>query len=153
MSEYYLGDILLFGADWPPSKFARCEGQLLPIAGNQALYSLLGTTYGGDGRSNFALPDLRGRTVFGYSPDHPAEPYGQRGGSASVSLTRNNLPHHTHTADTDFRLFQLASTEVANVDKPVAGVVSATPTVDGPIQTSSCIIRLRQRQTSRCMNW
>lgn len=129
--EYYIGDILMFGAGWVPVDFMPCDGRQLLINGHQELFSLIGTTYGGDGRTRFALPDMRGRTVFGYSPEHPTEPMGTTGGSENVHLTDANLPNHNHNADTDFTFWQDASTDDANVGTPVPGVVLAKPTVPG----------------------
>jgi microcystin-dependent protein len=95
----FIGQIIMFGGNFAPVGWAFCEGQLLPIAQNTALFSLLGTTYGGDGRTTFALPDLRGRV-----PIHPGQgiglpnyTLGQRGGQASITLGIDNLPPHEHT--------------------------------------------------------
>ncbi|GAA4368462.1 phage tail protein [Nocardioides caricicola] len=93
MSEPYLSEIRLFSLNFAPRGWALCDGQLLPINLYQPLFSLLGTTYGGDGRTNFALPDLRGRV-----PVHVGDGYylGQRGGAESHTLTIGQLPEHTH---------------------------------------------------------
>lgn len=104
MSEKFLGQIMLCGFDFPPRGFAQCNGQLLAIAQNQALFSLLGTTYGGNGVSTFALPDLRGRTPvgFGSSVDpgwQGSVVLGQVGGQENVTLTTGNMPSHTHQAN------------------------------------------------------
>lgn len=95
MSTPYIGEIRLFGGNFAPAGWAFCDGSLLPISENDALFVLIGTTYGGDGQSTFALPDLRGRT-----PVHQAPTYvmGQKGGAESVTLTTQQLPAHTHTA-------------------------------------------------------
>lgn len=95
MSEPYIGEIKVIAFNFPPKGWAFCNGQLLPIAQNQALFSLFGTTYGGDGRVNFALPDLRGRT-----PIHMGNGFtqGQRAGETSHTLTTNEMPTHTHFA-------------------------------------------------------
>ncbi len=94
MTEPFIGEIQLFAFQFAPRGWAQCNGQLLPIMQNQALFSLLGTMYGGDGRTTFALPDLRGRV-----PLHVDAAYsqGQRGGEETHTLTVVELPAHTHT--------------------------------------------------------
>jgi microcystin-dependent protein len=92
--QIFLGEIMLVAFNFAPKGFALCNGQLLPINQNQALFSLLGTQFGGDGRVNFALPDLRGRVpVSAGSYDYPR---GQRGGAETASLTLAQLPPHLH---------------------------------------------------------
>ena len=93
MSEPYLGEINLFPIGFTPKGWAPCEGQLMQINTNQALFALLGTTYGGNGSSTFALPNLRGRV-----PIHPSDthPLGQTGGEESHTLTINEIPAHSH---------------------------------------------------------
>lgn len=93
MTEVYIGQIMLAGFDFAPRYFAKCDGQLLPINQNQALFSLLGTQYGGDGVTTFKLPDLRGRTPRGFGPSNPI---GAIGGVESVALTSAQIPPHTH---------------------------------------------------------
>jgi microcystin-dependent protein len=95
MSEPFLAEIRMVGFNFAPRGWAFCDGQYLPINQNQSLYSLLGTVYGGDGRSNFALPDLRGRT-----PIHVGEGYrqGQKGGIEQIALTQAQMPRHAHAA-------------------------------------------------------
>ena len=85
----FLGEILLFAGNFAPRGWALCEGQILPINQNQSLYSLLGTTYGGDGQTTFALPDLRGRAPVSQGTGYPL---GQKGGNATTTLTTANLP-------------------------------------------------------------
>jgi len=89
----YLGEIKLLPWNWPPKGWALCQGQLLPIAQNTALFSLLGTTYGGNGQTTFALPDLRGRV-----PIHQGNNYvmGETGGQEMVTLVMSQLPMHQH---------------------------------------------------------
>ena len=95
MSTPYLSEIKIMSFNFAPKGWALCDGQLLPINQNQALFSLLGTTYGGDGRTTFALPDLRGLT-----PNHVGAGFtlGQRGGESAHTLTIAELPVHVHTA-------------------------------------------------------
>lgn len=96
----YIGEIMLVSFNFPPKGWAFCDGQLLPINQNQALYSLLGTTYGGDGVTTFGLPDLRGRVALhhGQGPGLTARARGERAGESAHTLTVNELPAHTHTA-------------------------------------------------------
>jgi microcystin-dependent protein len=96
MSEPFLGEIKLVSFNFPPKGWALCNGQLLPIMQNQALFSLLGTTYGGDGRVNFALPNLRGRV-----PIHMGNGFtlGQAAGSTAHTLSLSEIPTHTHAAN------------------------------------------------------
>jgi len=96
----YLTEIDLFSFNFAPRQWAQCNGQLLPINQNQAMFSLLGTTYGGDGRITFGLPDLRGRAAlgFGQGPGRPDHPLGESTGTETVTTTLTQLPQHTHAA-------------------------------------------------------
>ena len=107
MAEPFLSEIRLMSFVFAPKGWALCNGQLLPIQQNQALFSLLGTTFGGDGRVNFALPDLRGR-----APIHVGSGFtlGQRGGEQAHTLSIAEIPTHTHTAN--------FSTQDANLAAP-----------------------------------
>src|SRR5688572_4385704 len=98
--EPFLGQIQAFGFNFAPRGWAQCQGQLLAISANTALFSLLGTTYGGNGQTTFALPDLRGRTMVGQGQGPGLSPYviGEQGGTENVTLTVNNLAAHTHVA-------------------------------------------------------
>jgi microcystin-dependent protein len=101
MGEYFIGQVTMTGFVFAPRGFAQCNGQLLPINQNQALFSLLGTQYGGNGVTNFALPDLRGRTPIGYASSvdpgwQPSVQIGEVGGVENVTLLSSNLPTHTH---------------------------------------------------------
>jgi microcystin-dependent protein len=100
MSEPYIGQIMMIGFNYPPQGWAFCDGQLIPVQQNPALFSLLSTTYGGDGYNNFALPDLRGRVAIhqGQGPGLTYRTWGERGGYEAVALTAANVPAHTHTA-------------------------------------------------------
>ncbi len=95
MAEPFLSEIRIMSFVFPPKGWALCNGQLLPINQNQALFSLLGTTFGGDGRVNFALPDLRGRTPIHVGSGHTL---GERGGEQAHTLSIQELPTHIHTA-------------------------------------------------------
>ena len=93
MAEPFLSEIRIMSFAFAPKGWAMCNGQLLPINQNQPLFSLLGTTYGGDGRVNFALPDLRGRTPIHFGSGHTL---GERGGEQAHTITISELPMHTH---------------------------------------------------------
>lgn len=97
--EPFIGMIVQFGGNFAPRGWAFCDGQLLPISQNQALFSILGTTYGGDGVSTFGLPDLRGRVAIhpGNGPGLSHYKLGAKGGHESVTLTINNMPSHNHS--------------------------------------------------------
>lgn len=98
-SEPFVAEIVMFPFNFVPRGYARCDGQLLPISRNTALFSLLGTTYGGDGKSTFALPNLNGRVAIGAGQGQGLSLYdlGQTGGSETTTLTEAELPAHQHT--------------------------------------------------------
>ncbi|HAK77510.1 MAG TPA: phage tail protein [Runella sp.] len=96
MAEPFLSEIRIMSFVYAPKGWALCNGQLLPINQNQALFSLLGTTFGGDGRVNFGLPDLRGRTPIHVGSSHTL---GERAGEQAHTLTISELPTHTHVAN------------------------------------------------------
>jgi microcystin-dependent protein len=114
MSDPFLGEIKMFGGNFAPRGYALCDGQLLPISQNSALFSLLGTTYGGDGRTTFGLPDLRGRFAIhaGSGPGLPTYRLGQKAGAPTRTLTTSQLPDHTHTGRIK------ASGDAANTNNP-----------------------------------
>lgn len=96
----YIGEIRIFAGNYAPQGWAFCEGQILPLQQHTALFSILGTMYGGDGRTNFALPDLRERTPMheGAGPGLTPRVIGESGGSDTVVLTENQIPMHAHQA-------------------------------------------------------
>jgi microcystin-dependent protein len=100
MSEPFIGEIRVVGFGFAPRGWAPCNGQLLAIAQNQALFSILGTTYGGDGRTTFALPNLQGHAALnaGQGPGLSNYALGESGGNGAVTLQANQLPAHTHQA-------------------------------------------------------
>lgn len=137
MSDPYIGQIKMCGFDFAPRGYAQCNGQMLSIAQNTALFSLLGTTYGGNGQTTFALPDLRGRTPisFASSADSGWTPtpvqLGQVAGVENVTLLQNNVPSHNHTA--------MASTTAGNNRIPSNRVyaTSTNPIAPLPLYASS----------------
>jgi len=115
MSSPYVGEIRLFAGSFAPAGWAYCNGQLLDIGQNPTLFQLIGTTYGGDGQSNFALPDLQGRI-----PMHSGQGYvvSERGGVETVTLTASQVPQHTHAMH--------ASTAAATVTTPGGTLLATT---------------------------
>jgi microcystin-dependent protein len=101
MAQPYVGEIRMFGGNFAPMGWAFCDGSLLPISENETLFSLIGTTYGGDGQSTFALPDLRGRVPIhmGSLPGGSTYILGQNGGTESVTLVLAQLPAHNHLVE------------------------------------------------------
>ncbi|MBK8968312.1 MAG: tail fiber protein [Saprospiraceae bacterium] len=122
--EGYLAQIIWFGGNFAPRAWAYCQGQLLAIASNEALFSLIGTIYGGDGRTTFALPDFRGRIPVGAGngPGLSNINLGQRGGAEQVTLTVNNLASHTHQVTAKIAV----STGNATTDEPDGNVLAGT---------------------------
>jgi microcystin-dependent protein len=112
----YLGEIRIFAGNFAPTGWAICDGSLLPISQNTALFSLLGTMYGGDGRTTFGLPDLRGRVPIGAGQGSGLtnRTQGEMGGEESHVLTVPEIPSHTHNI--------VADTSVATTDRPGSGV-------------------------------
>jgi microcystin-dependent protein len=108
MADPFVAEIRIFPFNFAPKGWAWCDGQLLPLSQNTALFSLLGTTYGGNGKSNFALPDLQGRTPMhpGQGPGLSLHDLGETGGSETVSLLESEIPAHSHsmTASTQIGL-------------------------------------------------
>ena len=98
MNSPYIGQVFMYGYDWAPKNYALCANQQLSIAQNQALFSILGTTYGGNGVQTFALPDLRGRTyvAWGQGPGLSDYVLGEMTGTETVTLLQSNLPQHNH---------------------------------------------------------
>jgi microcystin-dependent protein len=121
MSEPFLGEIKMFGGNFAPRGYAMCNGQLLAISQNTALFSLLGTTYGGNGVTTFGLPDLRGRVPmhFGQGPGLSNRSLGETGGAESQTLTINQMPAHNHRA--------IPNSRTANVADPINSVPGQAP--------------------------
>jgi microcystin-dependent protein len=100
MADPFVAEIRIFPFNFAPKGWAWCDGQLMPLSQNTALFSLLGTTYGGNGKSNFALPDLQGRAPMhpGQGPGLSLHDLGETGGSETVTLLESEIPSHPHTA-------------------------------------------------------
>jgi microcystin-dependent protein len=121
VSEPFLGEIRMFGGTFAPRGWALCDGQLLSISSNSALFSLLGTTYGGDGLTTFALPDLRGRVPIhmGSGPGLTNRRIGEKAGVENVTISAAQLPTHTHTMG--------ASSQAGDSASPTGAVPAAVP--------------------------
>jgi len=127
--DAFIGEIRIFAGTFAPRGWAFCSGQLLPISQNTALFSILGTTYGGNGKSNFALPNLNGRVPIGagQGPGLSIRDLGETGGESAVTLTESELPSHRHSVTTSGSVSLPAFNAVGNVDTP-AGSYSANST-------------------------
>ncbi len=119
-----MATIIMFGGNFAPRGWALCEGQLLPISQNSALFSLLGTTYGGDGRTTFGLPDLRGRVPLGNGngPGLTPRSLGEKGGTENTTLTVTQMPAHTHPITVKVAV----STANGTTDEPNGNVLAGT---------------------------
>jgi microcystin-dependent protein len=137
MSDPYIGQIILFAGKFAPLNWAYCDGSLIPIAENPELFTILGTTYGGDGQVTFALPDLRGRAPVhaGAGPGPGLSPYplGQVGGLESVTLSTNHLPAHTHPVKIAVR------NEGATQSRPGGNILGAGNNYDAPASADTSL--------------
>jgi microcystin-dependent protein len=134
MADPFVGQIFLLPFNFAPKGFAFCQGQLLPLSQNTALFSLLGTTYGGDGKSTFALPDLRGRVPIGedQGPGLANYPLGQSGGVEAVTLAATQIPQHTHAVNiASLTAASKSRTAAGNQQTPV-GNIPAIDAAGGP---------------------
>lgn len=131
-----LGDISMFAGNFAPRGWALCDGQLLPISGNSALFSLLGTIYGGDGRTTFALPDLRGRAPIhmGHGPGLSYYPIGARGGTEYNILNVTHLPSHNHSATASLSLN--AARNPQDSSNPAGNSLGAASIYDSDVEPS-----------------
>ncbi len=123
MAQPYVGEIRIFAGNFAPAGWMLCDGQLLPISENETLFQLIGTTYGGDGQSTFALPDLRGRI-----PVHQGNgtTLAEQGGAEEVSLTVNQLPAHTHP----FLAVATAGNQISPAGNLLANSFNVTPYIN-----------------------
>ena len=130
MAEPFLSEVRIFSFEFAPKGWALCNGQLLPINQNQGLFSLLGTTFGGDGRVNFALPDLRGRVPIHVGSGHTL---GERGGEQAHTLSIAELPQHTHVAQ--------GSSAAGNAFVPTSNLLAKIEGVDA-YQTANNLVAM-----------
>lgn len=126
MTEPFLSEIRIMSFSFPPRGWALCNGQILPIGQNQALFSLLGTTYGGDGRTSFALPDLQGRTPIHVGSGNAL---GQRGGEQAHTLNMNEMPNHTHLA--------YGTSAAGSTPEPAGNYLASTDNFYGPLEAAT----------------
>lgn len=133
MAERYIGEIRMFSGNFAPLGWAMCNGQLLPIAQNTALFSILGTTYGGNGKTNFALPDLRQRIPMhaGAGPGLSPRDLGEQGGEATATLSALELPSHSHG--------MTASSATATVQSPANGLLAKPVTISAPYHDAAAV--------------
>jgi microcystin-dependent protein len=130
MSDPFIGEIKMVGFNFAPRGWALCQGQVMSIAQNSALFSLLGTTFGGNGQTTFGLPDYQGRSPVGTGNGAGLSPivWGQVAGTENVTLTQNEMPAHTHTA------------QFTGQSSAVSGTASTTVTVDVGTDTSGVMV-------------
>jgi microcystin-dependent protein len=131
MAEPFLSEIRIMSFGFPPKGWATCDGQLLPINQNQALFSLLGTTYGGDGRVNFGLPNLQGRAPMHMGSSHTL---GERGGEQGHTLSISEIPTHTHSA--------VATTATATTNNPTSSLMLSKSTAAALYATASNLVAM-----------
>ncbi|HRQ64620.1 MAG TPA: tail fiber protein [Xanthomonadaceae bacterium] len=142
MADPFVAEIRIFPFNFAPRGWAFCDGQLMPLSQNTALFSLLGTTYGGNGKSNFALPDLQGRAAmqFGQGPGLSLRDLGEIGGSETVTLMESEMPGHRHLL------------EVATQDNADVSIVSSTavfaPSTGGTLYQDSANVTLADQAFS-----
>jgi len=170
-TEPFIGEVKLFGFYFAPLGYMTCQGQIISIAQNTALFSLLGTTYGGDGQSTFGLPDLQGRMPIGQGqgPGLPVYDLGEVAGSTSLTLTSAQLPQHVHSV-TNMHVQQKASTATAGeqdpngqfqavsqsslyADTPSANVFTSKAVVSGSTDPSGSNIPFSILNPFLCMNY
>jgi microcystin-dependent protein len=133
MAEPFLSEIRIMSFGFPPKGWATCDGQLLPINQNQGLFSLLGTTYGGDGRVNFGLPDLRSRVPIHMGSGHTL---GERGGEQGHTLSISEIPTHTHVFNGTTASTGATAVPINNYLAPTASMYGAAANLTTVIPTS-----------------
>jgi microcystin-dependent protein len=134
MADQFYAEIRFFGFNFAPPGWAQCNGQLLPLSQNTALFSLLGTSYGGDGRSTFALPNLQGSVGIapGQGPGLSLYDLGQSGGTATTTLLESEIPSHTH-------MVNAATTPLGTVSMPSATVGYSRPASGNPYGSTGAV--------------
>jgi microcystin-dependent protein len=147
MSEPFIGQIQPFGFNFAPRGWAKCEGQLLPISSNTALFSLLGTTYGGDGKTTFALPVLRGRVPMsaGSGPGLSTREIRQKSGYETVTLNEVQMPAHDHSGSSTVTGSVQANSGAGDTDSRAGNTLqpSAGPTsIQQPVRIPQCTMIL-----------
>jgi microcystin-dependent protein len=142
-TEGFIGEIRMFAGNFAPRGWALCEGQLLPISQNQALFSILGTTYGGDGRTTFALPDMRGRVVAGTGRGSGLTDrrLGQKFGSENNTLNTTQLPSHNHSSAIQ------AVSDVGNTNDPTGNYFANTGLFDNEYRSTGTVVNMRSGTT------
>ncbi len=133
MAERYIGEIRMFGGNFAPSGWALCNGQLIPISQNTALFAILGTTYGGNGITTFALPDLRQRLPLhaGTGPGLTPRDLGEQGGELATTLTALQMPSHSHGMN--------ATNVTASVQSPANAMLAKPITLSAPYHDPAAI--------------
>ena len=141
MSEPFVGEIRMFAGNFAPKGWAFCDGQLLAVSSNDALFSLLGTIYGGDGRTTFGLPDLRGRIPIhaGSGPGLSPRRLGTKSGAETETLTASQVPSHTHTVNASNQAGTAASPAGHYPANTSSGAV--TTQYDVPVRASSTLVQ------------
>jgi microcystin-dependent protein len=144
MSDQFIGELRLVGFNFAPYQWAQAQGQLLPISQNTALFSLLGTFYGGNGTTTFALPNLQGNVVVGagQAPGLSLYDLGEWGGSQSVTLQSSNVPMHTHTFQADSRPADLTNPGGHALAKTSADNPIYSPSVGTSVQLNQSFLSL-----------
>jgi microcystin-dependent protein len=134
MSEPFVGQVEAFSFNFPPKGWTTCSGQLLSIQQNTALFSLLGTTYGGNGQTNFGLPDLRGRVPVGWGQGHGLSPYvlGQKGGEEAHTLSTSEMAAHNHSLMCDTSVPATNNTNVPSTSVVLGNTVGKQSGVANP---------------------
>lgn len=141
MADPFVAEIRIFPFNFAPKGWAWCDGQLLPLSQNTALFSLLGTTYGGNGTSNFALPDLQGSAPMhpGQGPGLSVHDLGEQGGSPTVTLLTSEMPIHSHT---------LLASQADGIDTTPAGNLAATGIGVGAFAAPGVVVQLNPNSTT-----